>query len=288
MGAYPLHKRIAGQPPSYAAAPAQGRSEQPAVADLASATSPELVAGKPKPSPHDVVATRIVIALVGSACLIVGALTNSVFLGVAIFICGVVVAAGWAMLLGLPNKSTPKYPLLAVLVVALVTALLSTPNASTFIVAGSLVAVFLTEMFRRDGRTDLVEQISGTYVGCILIVSLTMWVHVIPAKHGTEIAITAAVITAGVAVINAFETRSVTVLSVVNGLVIGVVASYALHLETIFGVLLALGAVMAYRLTARAVKNLPRPSPAASGAARAFIPFCALGVISFVLQEVLT
>lgn len=89
---------------------------------------------------------------------------------------GSLLAFGWPYLIELPNPGTARRAMLAV---ALVTALVGyyrPPNDLVFVAGAVVIAGFIAEMARRDGRPRLIEQLSGTVSGGMFIVMTGLWI----------------------------------------------------------------------------------------------------------------
>lgn len=95
-----------------------------------------------------------------------GDLTTAI--GVGTF--GSLLAFGWPFLIDVPNPGTARRVMMATAVLTAVISYIGDVQDLAFLAGGVVIAGFLAEMFRRDGRPRLVEQISGTVSGGLLIV----------------------------------------------------------------------------------------------------------------------
>ncbi|MBU4336177.1 MAG: hypothetical protein KJ548_06355 [Actinobacteria bacterium] len=69
--------------------------------------------------------------------------------------------------------------------------------------AGSVLLTFVNELLRRDGRTRLVESVSGTVTGSLLAVSAAGWVACGRSSEGEALVVAAAVALAAASAVSA-------------------------------------------------------------------------------------
>ncbi len=225
---------------------------------------------------------RALLGIYGATSLAVGAVFGPYAIAAAVAIMSGLLIAGWPYLLGLPNKVIPQVFLSLLALALIITALFGTLAHSTIVAAVGVIGAFVAEMFRGHGRARLIEQLSGGFAGAVVLVSGSLWIHAL-RSHGKNVVIVAAVSLAIVALMHAFDSRAARVAGFVNGVAFAMGFGYVTRLPYESAALIGLAAAGAYLLTSRAVENLPRPSPALNGVARAMIPLLAVGVVGFVV-----
>ena len=160
-----------------------------------------------------------------------------------------------------------------------------------YVAAFAVFAVFIGEMVRKDRSGNRLEQIAGTYVGCLIALSGAFWVVLVDRLHGGLAPVVAVCILSGslgrYATGARFERvrRSgwriawLTFYAYIGGLVLVFVIGPPYLLKAfvwVFGVALIYGVVAG--LTDLAARSLKGCRVAIS---LAVVPHCALGVISY-------
>ncbi|WP_125482508.1 hypothetical protein [Actinobaculum sp. 313] len=79
-----------------------------------------------------------------------------------------VITWGWPRLLSLPHIASARATMLFVAVCGAVCAMCGHPIHVAYVAAMAIPAVYVAQMLRRDGRSDLAAQVSGTYTGLLL------------------------------------------------------------------------------------------------------------------------
>lgn len=205
-------------------------------------------------------------------------------LAIGILMIVVVISLGWPTLVEVPNVLISRLGVLSAGVASVVAGAFGQPIHLAYIAALMIPATFLSEMLRRDGRSQLLLQISGTYSGSIVVLASAMWLFVARAHGGPDIALVGiAVILGGVCAHYVTPSRMRGLGSLIGTAVTGIVAT------------LALGAtwwataafIVAFALLGWALDKVARVTPQVvyewSGATFVLINHCALGVVGYVL-----
>ncbi|QJC21254.1 hypothetical protein [Arcanobacterium buesumense] len=224
---------------------------------------------------------RALIGIYGATSLAVGAVFGPYAIALAVAILGAILISGWPNLLYLPNRTIPRTMLTLLAIALLVTALFGTVEHTAIVMAGSVIAAFIAEMFRTDGRKQLIEQLSGGFAGAVVLVAGSLWIHTMRHAQGKDVVIVAAVSLAIVALMHAFDSWAARVAGFINGIAFALGFGYLTELSFEPSLLIGVSTAGAYLLTARAVADLPRPSPAINGASRAMIPLLIVGLFSY-------
>jgi hypothetical protein len=209
-----------------------------------------------------------------------------------LFVVGLLVAfvPGWVRAMRLPH------PRVAGVIMGVVSALAVGATwlgglQLVYVAAFAVFAVFIGEMVRKDRSGNRLEQIAGTYVGCLIALSGAFWVVLVDRLHGGLAPVVAVCILSGslgrYATGARFERvrRSgwliawLTFYAYIGGLVLVFVIGPPYLLKAfvwVFGVALIYGVVAG--LTDLAARSLKGCRVAIS---LAVVPHCALGVISY-------
>lgn len=151
---------------------------------------------------------RAVVTATAAAGIGVTAFTPRPLFEITVAAIPVVVALGWAPLLPRMGRRLPVTGIL--LVVALASAgLVRLTNSLAWlapVLAGSLIALFVAQMFRRD-REGLVDQVAGHFTGAVIVASGAGWLAVDPGPVGSALTLSASVCLAGAAIVTALPLR---------------------------------------------------------------------------------
>lgn len=122
--------------------------------------------------------TRAVATTLGAGAVAVSAATTTAVGVVTLLAAVTVFAAGWPRLVGLPTLRGATAVVAAAGAAAVVTALLGPPGGLVVVMGLAVVAAFVHEMSRRDGRPRLVESLSGVVTGATVVVAGSLWLVV--------------------------------------------------------------------------------------------------------------
>lgn len=144
--------------------------------------------------------TRAVVTAGGAgAVALAGYLSPDVLTGVVLAL-GFVFAAGWPRLLSLPTVRGGSVVIALVALAAVVVVQLGSFAQLAVVMGLAVVAAFVHQMLRRDGRPRLVESVSGVISGTVVVVSAAGWLTVEEGAVAAELVVTAAAaVTAGAA-----------------------------------------------------------------------------------------
>lgn len=241
--------------------------------------------------------TAVLAALVAVAGILgdvsVADRSGAVIAGV-VAVLAVVFAVGWPMLTGLssPVGSTVVVALAGGGAVAAVFAAVSQPYLGDvpLVFAGALLASFVAELVRRDGRERMVESVSGTVSGALVALCGAGWIAAERTLAGDAIVVAGAVALAVGAAVAAIGLRSWTgaaatvVASILGG---GAVGAALGDLGLLSGVLLGLSVGILLAAADALLDRLPslerRPAAWAAG----ILPVMVTGILVYVVGRVL-
>jgi len=152
-------------------------------------------------------ATRsVVTAALAAAAALAGYFHPVALLAVAAALV-VVVALGWPELAGLPFRpgSAAVVGLVGVGGVVAVRYTGTGLSGLAVVLACGLMVAFVNELLRRDGRTRMVESVSGTVAGGVLALCTACWVATESLAGGEAVVVTGALALALGAAVSAFE-----------------------------------------------------------------------------------
>lgn len=137
--------------------------------------------------------TRGVVTGVGVALLALGAYLGDEAVAVGLAVISLVFATGWPRLVNVPSRRGSS-------VVIAGTALLATGVAwltrdlgwLAFVGAAGVIAAFVHQMVRRDGRPRLVETLSATVTGLVVVASGVGWLTASLLPDGIEVVLVSA------------------------------------------------------------------------------------------------
>ncbi|HLS50220.1 MAG TPA: hypothetical protein VK024_09520 [Actinomycetaceae bacterium] len=137
---------------------------------------------------------RGVITAALTAGLALAAVSRQAYLVPALLAVAVVVfAIGWPRLLGLPSPRTSTVVIAASGLSAIgLVAWREDFGILAPVVGFAVLAAFIAEMARRDGRPRLVESVAGTVMGAVVAIAATGWVAVGSSRPALALIVTAA------------------------------------------------------------------------------------------------
>jgi hypothetical protein len=240
------------------------------------------------------VSTRAVLTAAAAAGVAAAAFAGQLPLVAVAGLLTVVLAVGWPLLLDLPN------PLGSGVVIALggLGSVLSVTVSSgamllwqvpTVVALGVLLA-FVAELLRQDGRLRLVESVTGTVTGLLVVSAASGWVAALRAPGDTALVITGAAALAVSAAVSAVHlgVRTGAVVTTTAGVIAGAaVGSVMPGLSLVPGLALGFATgllVAALHVLLDGVASLRRVL--ASGAA-IVLPVLVGGILVYVVGRVL-
>lgn len=218
---------------------------------------------------------------------------------IAALILGAAIIPGWPVLFNLANRAVSRVVMAITLVVALPTAYFGSLHTMAVVAAGAILLSFFAEMFRRDGRIHLVEHISASAGGAMLMVATSLWVYVggVSTGHGYEgsalpvpgiaVGLTIAIAIAVASLIHGFDSPYTSWLGLVNAMVAGTLAALVIQAPVWMGV--AAGAVVGllHGVIRRGLHSFERPLTWVQGFTKSLLPHCVLGVVGYVFTVLL-
>jgi len=231
-------------------------------------------------------------ALAVAVLLGIAAYAGSVALGAAVLVVGGVLSWGWPVLLDLPAPRSTMLTLgLAALLATTAVALTEDDPLLDWLglaAAGGVLACFLHQLLRRDGRPRLVESLAGELMAVATLASAAAIVALPRTPGGADAVLTLAAAIAAVALVELvplperlFAAPAVVAAAAASALV----GALAADSTAVFGAVLGL----AYAIAVICVRRLfvPRPVLAFLPAALslAMTPIAASGIVSYVLAR---
>lgn len=203
---------------------------------------------------------------------------------------------GWPVFLGLTNRGVSRVVMLLTLAAALPAAYFGTLTTTMFVAVGAIFLSFVGEMLRRDGRIHLIEHISASAAGAMLMITASFWVHVggawerssnTGANPGVVVGLTIAITIAVTALFHGFDTDKANWLGTLNAVIVGGVAAYLLGGPFWVGLLIGVIVGLFYAVVRRSLDAFERPLSWVQGVTKSLVPHCSLGVIGYILTVIL-
>ncbi|MPV37225.1 hypothetical protein [Georgenia subflava] len=189
--------------------------------------------------------SRAAVTASGAALLAVaGYLSQNLLTGV-VLVLGTLFALGWPRLLELPTRRGASIVIALSALAGLAVVRLAGAGELAVVMGLAVVAAFVHQMARRDGRPRLVESVSGVVTGAVVVVSAAGWIAIDTGEVTEALVVTAAATIAAAAATTAVPARTELVASVATvvgggiGLLIGTVLA---GVGTVPGMLVGLAA----------------------------------------------
>ncbi|MPV50430.1 MULTISPECIES: hypothetical protein [unclassified Pseudactinotalea] len=234
---------------------------------------------------------RAVVAATAATGVGVTTLTPRPLLTITVAAIAVICALGWPALVGLPARAAATVVLLATAASSvLVVELLQDLAWLAVVAAGAVLAAFLAQLFRRDGRPRLLEEVAGTITGAVIVASAAGWLAIGPSPRSEALVITAAVAIAVASVVAlvrlpaTWSTVASVVLACAAGSGIGFAAT---TLSTLVGALVGLAAGLLVATVHRLFAHYPVSGRLLPGLAAALSVVSVSGVPVYILGRVL-
>ena len=237
--------------------------------------------------------TRAVVTAVAASLLAAAAFLGATGVSGAVALLVVVLAIGWPRLLDLPSGGGSATVLALVGRGGVVAVVLGGGTLGTlpFIVACGLVLAFLVEMLRRDGRPRLVESLTATVAGLVVAVCGAGWTAVVEHDGGPDFVVVSAGALAAAsvaAVLVPWKGWSSVGAAITAGAAVGtgvaaLVPVTALGAGVVVGVFAGVLAASLHVL----LEKLPASTSRWGGVASAVVPVLVLGVVAYVVGDLL-
>ncbi|MFC7407115.1 hypothetical protein [Georgenia alba] len=176
-------------------------------------------------------ATRAAVTAVGAAAIaLAGYLSTDALYGVVVAL-GLLFAAGWPRLLGLPTARGGSIVIGLAAVAALAVVRFAGFGHLGLVAGLAVVAAIVHQMLRRDGRPRLVESVSGIVTGAVVTISAAGWLAIEVDRTTPALVVTAAATIAAAATVTALRAP----IAVVGGLAAVVGAGVGLLIGFLLG-----------------------------------------------------
>lgn len=225
--------------------------------------------------------SRAVVTGVAVGALALAASLGEPAMAATVAVEGVVFALGWPRLVDVPSRVGSAVVISLALLTGIATLLLTENGGGlALVVAGGVIASFVHQMVRRDGRPRLVETVSATVTGVVVVVSGLGWLLTVNARAGVEVVLVACAVVLAAAAVTVIPARGpvvATAASVVAGLV-GLGVGFLLPMVgPLAGVILGavVGALMA--LSHLLFNQFPAAGHRRAALAAALMPVLSLG-----------
>ncbi len=234
---------------------------------------------------------RSVLTAVLAIVVAIAGAFSPVALAVVLGVLVALFAVGWPRLVDLPSPrgstaviaTTGFLAMGAVLVVGSLVPLLA-------VVALAIVAAFVHEMARRDGRPHLVESVSGTVLGAVAVASASGWMPLAGSSEAGAL-IVAATAALGVSALVTglpLAMQWLTVAGVAGGALAGLVVGSAMPgISLVAGVLVGTGAAAVSVSTYVLFDRFETSERTAESAAIATMPVITVGVPVYAVASLL-
>lgn len=234
---------------------------------------------------------RAVVAATAATGIGVTTFTPRPLLTITVAAIAVICAWGWPRLVGIPAR-VPALVVLLSTAVAAVAVVEYVDNVAwlAMVCAGAILLTFIAELFRRDGRPRLVEQVAGTVTGSVIVTSAAGWLAISTSTHSQALVVTAAVAIAVAAVVTIFRLPSLwsTVLAVTLSALAGLAVGTAIEAMTaLAGVLVGLTAGLLVATVHHLFDHFPSSPRVVPGLAAALIIVAVTGIPVYILGQVL-
>lgn len=231
--------------------------------------------------------TRAVISSVATAVFAALALVSWEAALAVMALLVVLFAWGWPQLLALPAFAGTRI-LLLVVAAASFGAVWFTGDltALTLVAAVSVIAAFVREFLRRDGRPRLVESLAASATGIVIVVSAAGWVAVGEGPLPLTVVLTAAVTLATGAACAALPLPPWphAILTIVAATVVGVIGGAVLpELGYVVSGLIGLAAGLLSAALHALLGRYPSAGRPSAAVAAAVLPIAVVGIPAYVL-----
>lgn len=198
---------------------------------------------------------------------------------------------GWPSLLGLPAQRGAVVVLLLTSAAAVTVVEVTDDVAwAALVLAGSVLAAFIHELARRDGRPRLVESVAGTVAGSVVVVAGVGWLAMGTGGSQVALVLTGSVTLAAAAAITAIPLGSPysAITTIVVTALVGVLVGYMLiSVGMTTGVLVGLAAGVLIAAVHHLFGQFPSSGRVLPALSAAMLPVAVSGLPVYVLGRVL-
>ncbi|WP_156253104.1 hypothetical protein [Pseudactinotalea terrae] len=198
---------------------------------------------------------------------------------------------GWPTLLGLPARRGAVVVLLLTSGAAVTVVEITEDVAwAALVLAGSVLAAFVNELARRDGRPRLVESVSGVVAGCAIVVAGVGWLAMGTGGSQVGLVLTGSVTLAAAAALSAAPIPAPysAIVTIVLTAVVGLLIGYLLiSVGMTTGVLIGLAAGVLIATVHHLFGQFPSSNRLFPAMSAAMLPVAVAGLPVYVLGRVL-
>lgn len=235
---------------------------------------------------------RGVVTAVLTTGLALAAVARQAYLVPALLAVAIVVfATGWPRLVGLPVVRGPG---IVIALAGLASLGLVTWRGELGIVAPvvglTVLAAFVAEMLRRDGRPRLVESVAGTVTGAVIVVAAVGWVAIGDSSSGLVLIVTTAATLAVASACTALPLRPqlvatlATLTAGAGGLAVGLLLT---DVGTLAGLLIGLAAGILTSAVHLVFRQFPSSARWLPALAAAVLPLLLAGAPAYLVDTLL-
>lgn len=220
------------------------------------------------------------MATLAAAALAVTAHVSPWAMAAVLLVAVVFFGLGWPRLLALPSLRGGPAVIIGTGVAAVATAVLAPdPEYTAMVMAAGIVAAFVHQMMRKDGRPRLVEHVSGVVGGCVSVLCGSGWIHAAAGNPAPTTAAAVAIALAAAVSATHLRGRMVIILGplagALGGLVVGVLAE---PLSPVAALLIGAGAGLVCASLHVLLSWLPSSGRKRPATAAALLPVLLVGV----------
>ncbi len=240
------------------------------------------------------VVTRAVLTAAVAAVVAAGAVAGEPALVAVAAVLVLLVAAGWPRVVGAP---APRGVGVVIALgglggLAAVTLTEGEPFLRELpeVLALAVLAAFVHELVRRDGRERLVESVAGAISGVMVVATVTGWVAALRTDGGTAVVLTGAVALAAASAVSAAPLAGwlAAALTIAAGVAAGAATAAAVPgVDPLPGVLIGLAVGVLGATLRRLLDRLPSMRDRLPALAGALLPVAVTGMVTYVVGRVL-
>lgn len=233
--------------------------------------------------------TRALVSLLGAAILFGAVTLGGEATAITAATIGILLAFGWPFLVELPNPGTARRVIIVMSIAASLVSYFLSVRELVFLAGFTVIAGFVAEMARRDGRPRLLEQISGTVSGSMLALMAALWVRAVIVEGEGAVSARAVLMAVAVALLldvlipySLRHLRNVVYMAggFIGGLGFMLISEIEWYYATVTG--LVAGAILA--MFDSILRRLPPATRRRPGVALAMVPLCVAAVVAFTLS----
>lgn len=225
---------------------------------------------------------RAVLTAVSAVLLAASLMGGTYVVAGVIAVLSGVFAWGWPVLIEAPAARSSSLVIVAAALASVILVLMDeSPVYLSLVLAFGVIGAFIQQMARTDGRHDVVNAVSATVTGVVVVTSASGWLLGMYDYAGEETLIAALAILAVASVVTAFPVPTMLVAGIAALLGAGVgmgISTIMPHVSLVSGAILGLvvGGMMA--LSHVVIGSFPITNRWSAAAGAALLPVLVLGV----------